>query len=119
MDAGTADTINRRTAREIADHLDLTDWLLGVKPGDPYTGTQWHLSGMADAFLVADTATTSDCAWLLGALAVRASAIDWDGVPADCDWDNLFAHFREEISARRDPKAPQDEAAETCLANVV
>lgn len=120
MDAGTADTINRLTADRIAKHLDLTDWLCGLRPGARNDGdTPWHLSAMADTFMGENDATNSDRAWLLGALAVKTPGVDFDAIPADCDWENLFSYIRTEISTRRDPQAPRREAPETRLATVV
>lgn len=118
MDAGIADTLNRVTADKIAKHLDLTDWLCGVRADSPASGTPWHLSWMATTFLDG-AATNTERAWLLGALAVKTPGIDFDAIPADEDWENLFSSLRTEIITRRDPKTPHGEVAKICPAGVV
>lgn len=98
MDAGIADTINRRDVQLIAAQLDKNDLAM------PTPEIRWQHSPMADT-LIADTPDTNgDRAWLVGALAARTVGTYFDGAPADSDWDNLFSHFRAEILNRRDPK---------------
>jgi hypothetical protein len=106
MDAGIADTINRRDAWRVALHLDDLD------------GRPWHLGIEADAFL-SPACGSGEKAWLFGALAANVPGLHFDGDPADCDWDGLFSHFRAEILARRDPKTPPARAAETHPCGVV
>lgn len=103
MDTAIADTINRLDAQKIASHLDLLDWFKGA-------GRPWHLGIEAQAFLSL-TVSSSEKAWLIGLLASGVPNLRFDGTPADCDWENLFSHFRAEILARRDPQAPRDRAA--------
>lgn len=97
MDAAIADTINRLTAEKITKHLDLLDWfMMARKP--------WHTSAVADALMGTSASGNADRAWLVGILASRTPEVPFDGVPADCDWDNLFSHLRTEILARRNPQ---------------
>lgn len=106
MDAGIADTINRRAVSLIARQLDLNDEAVG------HVVIRWQYSAMADT-LVADVPDRhADRAWLVGRLAARTPGLDFDG-PADADWENLFSHFRAEILARRDPQNPPVHAAKT------
>jgi len=90
MDAGIADAINRRDAQLIAQRLDTYD--------DGVIGKPWYRRPVADALMGDDR---NDRAWLISAWATRTPGISFDGAPADCDWDNLFAHFRAEILSRR------------------
>lgn len=100
MDAGIADTLNRKVAQSICAMLDKTD--LGM----PIPEIRWHTSAMADVMIGAPGDTSDgDRAWLVGMLAARTPDVDFDGHPADCDWENLFSHFRAEIQARRDPQS--------------
>ena len=101
MDAVIADTINRRDVTIICARLDALDL-----PKYKATHGPWYLSPMADVLLSEDDSTRSQRAWIVGQLAVNARGIAFDGCPADCDWDNLFQHFRDAIRARRDPKTP-------------
>jgi hypothetical protein len=111
MDAGIADTINRRDARLMALRLDTLDqetylnYFSGVS-------TPWYRSPMADTLMGENAATNSDRAWLVGLLAASTAHLAFDGTPADCDWDNLFTHLRAEILARRDPQTPPVREAE-------
>lgn len=117
MDAGICDTLNRRTAESIAKHLDLTDFLWGV-PSRPIAA--WYEGDLANAFMADEGISNSALAWLLGALAAKAGLSDHaELIPADCDWDNLFMHFRAAITARRNPESPHSGAAEICPAGVV
>lgn len=102
MDAGIADTINRQAARLVALRFDGLDELWD----QPVHGGPWYLSPIADTFMGDNDATNADRAWLFGGLAARTPGLDFDGEPADCDWENLFANFRAEILARRDPETP-------------
>lgn len=112
MDAGIADTINRRDVQLIAERFDEIDEQWG-------DGSYWQVSKMADTLMGEGPATTADRAWLVGALAACTPGVHFDGAPAGCDWDNLFMHFRAEILARRDPKTPSVHAAETPVRNGV
>jgi hypothetical protein len=95
MDAAIADTINRRDAWLLALHLDDT--------GTTFDGGKhWHLGIEASAFL-STTCSSGEKAWLFSALAANVPGLHFDGDPADCDWENLFSHFRAEILARRAP----------------
>lgn len=107
MDAGTADTINRRTAQRTAEYLDLNDFLAGL------TGDPWHDGPMAQTLMGENPASNADRAWLVGALATKTPGLDFDGTPADADWENLFTHFRAEILARRDPQTSPVHANES------
>ncbi len=120
MDAGIAATINDRTARAIANHLDLLDWFCGIV-GDETTeaGTPWQRTKMADRFMDEKAVSNGERAWLLGALAVKTPGVDFDGIPADCDWEGIFATFRAEIAARRGPKTPHGQSGCAPLAGVV
>lgn len=103
MDAGIADTLNRQTARQVAEHLDRLDL-------DWDNGTPWYRSTGSTAFTGENPDVTSaDRAWYF---AILATGTPFDGEPADCDWDDLFASFRTEIMARRDPEFPSVRAAE-------
>jgi hypothetical protein len=106
MDAGIADTINRHAVQLMAMHLDRIDSLTKAR-------RPWQEGSMA-ADLMGEEATATDAgrAWLVGFLAARTPDLDFD-FPADCDWENLFSHFRAEILARRDPKTPPVHAAQT------
>jgi len=109
MDAGIADTINRRTARAVAARLDQLDALWSGTITTP-----WHLSSGCAAFTGEnESVTNSDRAWFFGILAYDTPTAVFDGHPADCDWENLFSHFRAEILARRDPESPSVCAAES------
>jgi hypothetical protein len=104
MDAGIADTINRRDAQLLAEFLDALDTRL------PDDRKPWHLGPMGEAFLD-EQASNSYRAWLFGKHAYRIPSLAFDGNPADGDWDNLFQHFRAAVLARRDPKSPPAGAA--------
>lgn len=97
MDAGIADTINRRDARLIADRVYLAD---------AFTGD----TGLADVFLSDDRARK---AWLLGRMAPGIPGLSFDGAPADADWDSLFSNIESLILIRRDPKPPHARSAAT------
>jgi hypothetical protein len=113
MDAGTADTINRRDVQLIAAQLDKNDLAM------PVPEIRWPHSAMADT-LVSDAADSNgDRAWLVGHLAARTPGTYFDGAPADADWENLFGHFRAEIQTRRDPETPHIGKAETRPGGVV
>lgn len=107
MDPAIADSINRRDARLITEHLDL------MNLGPEYNAPPWYRSPIAETLMDSRQATASDRAWLIGAFAARTPGIAFDGAPADCDWDNLFSHFRAEIAARRDPQTPSVHASES------
>jgi hypothetical protein len=101
MDFGIADTINRHVAQLICKHLDAMDAELHFHRISP-----WYRNAMSDVMMGAHGDTSDgDRAWLVGMLAARTPDVDFDGHPADCDWDNLFSHFRAEILARRDPQS--------------
>jgi hypothetical protein len=106
MDAGIADTLNRRVVQLIVKQLDTIDLSM------PVPEIRWPGSAMADTLMGTGPDTNGDRAWLVGFLAARTPDIDYDGNPADCDWDNLFSHFRAEILARRAPETPNAETAE-------
>ena len=113
MDDGIADTINRRTAKAVAERLDALDakWA---------NDKAWHVAPMSDTFLGANDATDSDRAWFFAILATNTPGIDFtDDAPAGADWENLFAHFRTEILARRDPQTPPARTAESHPCGVV
>lgn len=105
MDAGIADTLNHRTARLVAEHMDKLDvlWFSTMNP--------WYEAVMSQAFLGENDATDADRAWYFGILStvILGEAVE----PADGDWENLFANFRAEILARRDPQTPPVRAAQT------
>jgi hypothetical protein len=115
MDATIADAINRRDVALICarlDALDLPQYRLStVRP--------WHLGSEADALMSTDDRIRPDQAWIVGRLAAGIPGIAFDGSPADCDWDNLLQHFRNAISARRDPKTPHGQDGYAPLAEVV
>ena len=106
MDSGIADTINRLVVQKIAEHLDRVDVDLCASEIGP-----WYRVSVADTLMGTNDATNADRAWLVGVLAHGTPDVDFDGHPADCDWDNLFTHFRAEILARRDPETPSVRAA--------
>ena len=107
MDAGIADTLNRHVVLLITKHLDAID------RGMPVPEIRWPTSAMADTLMSDGPDSNGDRSWLVGFLAARTPGIDFDGLPADCDWDNLFSHFRAEILSRRDPKLPSVRAAQS------
>lgn len=115
MDAGIADTLNRRIACDLALNLDEIDQHLG------FTDEPWYRSSIAATFMGENPAATdADRAWLLGQLYSQGTTGPrFDGEAADGDWENLFTHIRAEITARRDPQSPTGQAAETCLSRVV
>lgn len=106
MDAGIADTINRHVAQLIAQQLDTVDAELGI------VFVPWQHSALADTLMGDNDSTGGDRVWLIGSFAARTPGVDFDGIPADCDWENLFSHFRAEILTRRDPKPPHARTAE-------
>jgi hypothetical protein len=106
-DSAIADTLNRHVAQLVAQQLDCNDDLIR----DHLTGPWFH-SPIADTIMSDNDATNGDRAWLIGSFAARTPGVDFDGHPADCDWDNLFSHFRAEILARRDPQSHPARAAE-------
>jgi len=108
MDAGIADTLNRHVVQLITRQLDAVDAELGYSLIAP-----WHRSPIADTLMGDGPADNADRAWFVGHLAARTPGIDFDGQPADCDWDNLFSHFRAEITARRDPQTPSVREADS------
>lgn len=114
MDAGIADTVNRHVVQLIVRRLDSTDEALGYDRDCP-----WYRAPLGSILLSDRPDSNGDRAWLVGQLATRTPGVDFDGEPADCDWDNLFSHFRAEILARRDPKTPHSASAETRPAGVV
>jgi hypothetical protein len=113
MDAGIADTLNRHAARLIAEHLD------GVDTRLPLVRLPWYMRRAVDVFFSPHASDNGYRAWLIGRDAARTPGIDFDGTPADCDWENLFSHFRAEILARRDPQTPPAGMAETLPGSVV
>lgn len=116
MDAEIADTINRRDVALITARLDALDLpQYGGEPGQP----AWYDGLIGRVMLSDDPRLRPDKAWLIGRIARGIPGIAFDGCPADCDWDNLFQHFRNAISARRDPKTPPGGAAENQRAGVV
>ena len=101
MDAGTADTLNRRDAALMVARADAIDLFLSDKLSD---FTPWHLSRVADMLLNDADALRPDKAWTVGHMAAGIPGLHFDGEPADGDWDNLFSHIRAEIEARRNPR---------------
>lgn len=97
MDAGIGDTLNRLFAQTICGYLDAYDTDLAHDNDDP----RWYNRQFADTLVSDDPKTHANRAWLVGFLAARTPGVDWDGQPSDCDFDNLFSHFRAEILARR------------------
>lgn len=114
MDAGIADTLNRRTARLIAENLDQLDKQWASVNGDP-----WPLAIIAHTFMGENASTPDDIRWYVGVVAAGTPGLDWDGEPADCDWGSLLSSLRAEILARRAPEAPHSAAAEIRPAEVV
>jgi len=109
MDAGIADTLNRHVVQLITRRLDQIDSGMDIEPD-----RRWQFCHMAGSFMGEnDSVSDGDRAWLFGMLAARTPGVDFDGHPADCDWENLFSHFRAEILARRDPKTPSVRVAES------
>lgn len=109
MDAGIADTINRIDAQLMCERLDALDHEWRNK--EPWYGRKW-----ADALAVGASASPqalADRSWVVGAIAARTPGLNFDGSPADADWENLFSHFRAEIEARRNPRGPETPPAET------
>lgn len=104
MDAAVADTINRLDAQRIAARLDRLDQVTDDE-------LPWYRRTAASQMLAERNSSVS--AWLLGAWAFQTPGIAFDGAPADCDWDNLFSHFRAEIQKRRDTDASTSQTAET------
>lgn len=104
MDAGIADTINRRDVELVARKLDGLDSFFSNE-------TPWYQGVFADTVVAGSIAP--DRAWLFTILATGTPGVAFDGTPADADWENLFSHFRAEILARRDPQAHPVRAAES------
>jgi len=102
MDAGIADTINRLDVQKIAVRLDEVDAQL--LPG-MILPVPWYRAAIAASLMDENDAHDADRAWLFGILASNTLGLHFDGEPADGDWDNLYANFRAEIVARRDPEA--------------
>lgn len=119
MDAGIADTINRRDVALLVARCDVIDDDLRRGMILPLSLVPWFDSPMAGLFLSEDPKHRPDQAWLFGSLVANIPTVHFDGAPADCDWDNLFNHLRAEILARRDPQTPPVQVAETCLGKVV
>lgn len=117
MDAGIIDTINRRDVAFVAARLDALD--LPYYRGSCSPRLPWYRAPIADTLMSEDDSTRSDRAWLIGRLASGVPGIAFDGEPAGGDWDNLYGHFRDAISARRDTETPQGEAAEDRRVGVV
>ena len=121
MDAGIADAINRRDVTLICarlDALDLPQYKDSTRSTRSTHGPWWR-APLADTLMSEDDATRGDRAWLIGALSGNMSGIAFDGEPASGDWDNLFAHFRAAITARRDPESPFARAGAPHLADGV
>jgi hypothetical protein len=114
MDAGIADTLNRQVVKLITSHLDAVDVALCAREDGP-----WYRVSLADTLMGTNDATNADRAWLVGVLASGTPGVDIDRVPADFDWENLFAHFRAEIEARRGPQTPPAHPAESRSCGVV
>lgn len=109
MYSGIADTINRHVARLITAHLDFIDREVRAMPELtelPYPKGGWQFSAMADTLMGENDTSDGERAWFIGMLAARTPDVEFDGHPADADWENLFSHFRAEILARRDPETP-------------
>jgi hypothetical protein len=119
MDAGIADTLNRHVAQLIAKQLDKVDEQMRANGTRMTSSEGWHHGHMADTLMGDNDATDGDRAWLVGMFAARTPGVDFDGHPADCDWENLFSHFRAEILARRDPQTPCAGAASPVVAHGV
>jgi hypothetical protein len=115
MDAGIADTINRRDVTIMCARLDAMDLPKYRLP----TVLPWYRWAEADALMSTDDRTRADRAWIVGRFASQTPGLTFDGAPADCDWDNLFQHFRDAIRARRDPKTPPAGAAQIQPSGVV
>jgi len=117
MDAGTADAINRRDVTLIVARLDALDLPKYKATHRACTHRAWFDSPMADTLMSDDDRTRPDRAWLVGQLAGNLPGIAFD----DRDWDNLFQHFRDAITARRnqDPKTPHVEPVMVQLGGVV
>lgn len=104
MDAGIVDAINRRDVKLIVarlDALDLPQYSRSV--GD----RRWYEAPFAETLM----GESADRAWLVSSLAACVPGLGPNWGPADCDWENLFSHFRAEILARRDPETPPAKAA--------
>jgi hypothetical protein len=114
MDAGIADTLNRRAVQAMVAHLDKFDIDLCANETGP-----WYATRIADTLMGTNDATNADRAWLVGVIAQSTPGLDFDGHPADCDWENFYSHLRAEILARRDPKTPPAVPAETRSGGVV
>lgn len=114
MDAGIADTINRRAAEQIALHLDHIDAECRREMLLPADLGPWYRAPIADTLM--GVGRDTDRAWLVGQLAARTPGIAFDGTPADCDWDNFYSHLRAEVETRRerDPQAPPVRAQPLC-----
>lgn len=113
MDAGIADTINRRDVKLIAERLDQVDAerLDQVDAdGRGFKDFRWYNSAVGDCLM----GESSSRAWVVTPLARHTPGVTFDGEPADGDWDNLFSYFRAEILARRDPETPPVQAQPLC-----
>jgi len=108
MDAGIADTINRLAVQAMVAHLDKVDIDLCANETGP-----WYAVSIADTLMGTNDATDADRAWLVGLIAHGTPGLDFDGCPADWDWENFYSHMRAEILARRDPQTPPAVPAET------
>jgi hypothetical protein len=113
MDAGIADTINRRDAHRIALRLDAVDYETYLNYFSTAPIVPWFRSPMADTMLGENASTNADRAWLVGVFAAGTAHISFDGAPADGDWENLFSCLRAEILARRDPQTSPVHANES------
>lgn len=103
MDTGIADTLNRRTVEATAAQMDILDITFG-------NAVPWYRAPLADTLM----GDSSDRAWLAVALVTGACDATFTA-PADADWDNLFSHFRAEITARRrGPEIPLVRAQPLC-----
>lgn len=112
MDAGTVDAINRRDVQLIAERLDNSDEMFRAF-------NSWHDGPIAETIMGENCATFADRDFLVACLAERTVGVHFDGHPADCDWENLYSHFRAAILARRDPSNPTGGLPPLAVADVV
>lgn len=110
MNFGIADTINRRDARLIAEHLDRID---GPYTDRPTIRQPWPVTRLGELLAGEVPASTSARVWTLVTIAAKVEGLTFDCAPADCDWDGFFTYLRAEILARRDPQTPSVCGAES------
>jgi hypothetical protein len=92
MDASIAQSVNDRYAAAIAARFDENDIMIPI-------GAPWYQSEVATGIL--DTYTDDNRELAMRLVAGCVNSGEFDGAPADGDWEYLTRRFQDEIQRRR------------------